>query len=977
MKGLARIIVALGIATVFALPATPGLSAGAELPGKKYLGGTDDAVNDELNQVYTEMFQHSLKERPQPNALPDIFGPGAVLKAGNLVMKVTNYGIIGNPFTTSSDPSGQWPGQSGVEYLNAIALAIGGVEIENGQLIRRVTYFPEWRPPSLDAEDKIYTAYEGIVGGNRFQDDDADGKVDEDFLDGRDNDGDGRIDEDYAAVGQQMFSCVMTDFSLQSLTSNVREQHVPLGLRVEQKAWAYSLTSPNLTNFNVVEYNIINVSGNVIDSLFVGWLVDFDSGPVVVSNYFQDDQDIPGYPQGWFIYDFTQGGQVRDNRSQFPHAPGLAVSSDSALCPRDTIRVNGFSIGDDNGDDNRTTGLPSFLLFGYTLDPLGLDGPRRVQFRAFRSFTSGTPYGQGGNPAIDQQRFEFMSSLQNVETDQTNPKVGLITADPGDQKGDQVQWCSVGPWLHVKNGQSILVTIGVAVDRGTVLLGRSYRAAYDGYINAPDANRGMLGKQLLDEYPSLNTAFTAQLAYEGIWDHNANYPEPDFHGRETALRADPGQQFQATEDCETFSRTILVTDRQYYWFDFDCDYCTGVWDYQIGSSNPSDPSVGGMIHKTWNSSAPPPSPITDASISYNYSENPDRTVVPGGDNRVTLAWDNLSEVTPDPAPPNLFDFRGYKIWKVADWTRPVGSPGPSEDQWSLVAEFRWFNYYDTNGNPILNNLVTVPDPANPGQFITKCPSVFIPSLGANKDICLNRGDLWNQQTGEVIHPDTTLACNPDGHGGCEQKTSCIIPPGRTSCIQVTRDRYPVGRYRYLDTSVKNGFIYFYSVTAFDSTNVGMTESRRSAVEAEGIVPQASTKTGKHVTVVPNPYKGYAAIPQRPSAWDLTPNATDPTGTHIDFLGMPPGKWTLRIYTVAGDLVQTIHSDDPVNDSIRGDLSVNGTTYHGYNKQQDNPNDGEARWNLISRNGQDVVSGIYLFTVNSDQGVQRGKFVIIR
>src|SRR5262249_23746431 len=157
--------------------------------------------------------------------------------------------------------------------------------------------------------------------------------------------------------------------------------------------------------------------------------------------------------------------------------------------------------------------------------------------------------------------------------------------------------------------------------------------------------------------------FTAQLAYEGIWDHNAAFPETDYHGRETPLRADPGQQYQAIEDCDFGSRQVLVTDRQYYWFNFDCDYCTGIWDYTIGSSKPTDPSVGGMIHKFWNSSAPPPSPVSDAAITYNYSENPDRTVVPGGDNRVNLAWDNLSEITPDPAPPNLFDFRGYKIWK--------------------------------------------------------------------------------------------------------------------------------------------------------------------------------------------------------------------------------------------------------------------------------------------------------------------------
>src|SRR6185295_17688161 len=118
--------------------------------------------------------------------------------------------------------------------------------------------------------------------------------------------------------------------------------------------------------------------------------------------------------------------------------------------------------------------------------------------------------------------------------------------------------------------------------------------------------------------------------------------------------------------------------------------------------------------------------------------------------------------------------------------------------------------------------------------------------------------------------------------------------------------------------------------------------------------------------------------ERPSAWDLTPSATDPTGTHIDFMGMPPGRWTIRIFTVAGDLVQELHSEDPVNDSSRGDaVDGQGNRRPGYNRQQDNPNDGQARWNLVSRNGQDVVSGIYVFTVDSSQGMQRGKFVVIR
>src|SRR5262245_62121106 len=60
-------------------------------------------------------------------AIPDVFGPGSVLNVGNVTMKVSNTGIIGNPFITSSDPSCQWPGASAVEYMNLIAIAMGAV----------------------------------------------------------------------------------------------------------------------------------------------------------------------------------------------------------------------------------------------------------------------------------------------------------------------------------------------------------------------------------------------------------------------------------------------------------------------------------------------------------------------------------------------------------------------------------------------------------------------------------------------------------------------------------------------------------------------------------------------------------------------------------------------------------------------------------------------------------------------------------
>src|SRR5262245_436315 len=71
----------------------------------------DEAMVQEFRAAFPEAFQtRPGGGRVQPMAVPDIFGPGAVLNVGNIYMKVTNYDVIGNPFPNiSTDPSGQWP----------------------------------------------------------------------------------------------------------------------------------------------------------------------------------------------------------------------------------------------------------------------------------------------------------------------------------------------------------------------------------------------------------------------------------------------------------------------------------------------------------------------------------------------------------------------------------------------------------------------------------------------------------------------------------------------------------------------------------------------------------------------------------------------------------------------------------------------------------------------------------------------------
>lgn len=927
----------------------------------------------------------SSKGRSSTLAVPDIFNHGSVLDVGKLMMKVTNFGLLGNPFTNvSSDPSGQWPGQSGVEYLNAIALAVGAVNptATDPNAIRRVSYFREWRPQTLDPEDRMYPSYDGAVNSIRFVDDDGDYRydpltgvsgIDEDFLDGRDNDNDGKIDEDYGALGQKMYSWTMWDNTIEAINFAQAEKHVPLGLECRQRAWAYSLSQ--YENFNVIEYEFINRSGHMLDSLVVGWLVDMDCGPVIESAYYSDDFDVPSYPSGRYIYQLSQ----TDARRQLNHDPTLAPQYPvgTALCAQETLTVNGFSISDDNGDEGKTPGVPSFLLFEHTIDPLGVTGPSKVGFRAFRSFVGGTPYTQGGNPTIDQQRFEFMTSQENIDPDPSSPTYGLIKVEaPGDQKGDYTEWCSVGPWFQVANNQSIHVTIGFAVARGNLLLANQYQSDYQAFASQSPLSMPEQAN-IMQKYPSVANAFAAQIAYEGIWEKRQTFINTTGHGRESEVCVPQGGITIYLGDCRDGDNLRQIAATQCAWFDFDCSYCTGVYEFATGT---------GLFHKTWNASAPPPNPILNTSVSYNFTDNPNREYVVAGNNQITLAWDNLSETSPDPSDRQELDFRGYKVWKVADWTRPVGSPGPADDEWQLLAEFRQFNYRNQQGQLIPNNRYLRYNAQNPAVPDTVCPRVWIPQAnggrGDSVDICLNAGDLWDKQSGAILRPnDVPLLRNKEGE--LVFGSGCVLGINTVPCTRDTIYQYTVGRYTYVDREVKNGFIYFYSVTAFDSTKSesGLTtelEGRRSAVEAEGVVPQTATAGAKGVWVVPNPYKGYSQPTSRPSSWDLTPNASDPTGTHVDFMGLPPGRWTIRIYTVSGDLVQELHSDDPVNESVRNPVTRDdGSTLPGYNRQQDNPNDGQARWNLISRNGQDVVSGIYMFTVDSSQGMQRGRFVVIR
>jgi hypothetical protein len=155
-------------------------------------------------------------------------------------------------------------------------------------------------------------------------------------------------------------------------------------------------------------------------------------------------------------------------------------------------------------------------------------------------------------------------------------------------------------------------------------------------------------------------------------------------------------------------------------------------------------------------------------------------------------------------------------------------------------------------------------------------------------------------------------------------------------------------YEYTIDSLSPSQPVSIAVTAFDYGNpqTGLAPLETSPlVNARQVWPLPSPPEGtlgKKVVVFPNPYKITELYPGE--------NRSLPSGKRIHFVQLP-GACTIRIFTLDGDEVVVLKNNDPQNP--------------------------EMSWNLISRNGQEVVAGVYIYHVESDRGSQVGKFVVVK
>jgi hypothetical protein len=773
--------------------------------------------------------------------------------AGNLQMNVTNFGFLGSMpgsrMPMSDSPSAQWPAGSGIEYLYAAGIWIGA---ERTGVPAVSTGYPETELyPSSDPRDVIYRTAEGAKGGGNYPgraDDDGDGRVNEDWLNGRDDDGDGRMDEDYAAIGNLMYVCRYSDTV--EVAKRVWPEHSPLGIEVRQETFQWS--EKQLYNFVGVHYSVMNIGNDILENVHAGIYADLDAGPRNIGNYFRDDM-IGTWEGIW------------------------CAKIGEASIP---VRFSVVYVYDADGDGGRTPGYFGLVLLGSWMRTSWDPAPVKGRLTGIRIFTGLLPFDRGGEPVND---FERYSALSDTSRDAN-------TVEPNDYK----VLMSLGPFSQLMPGASIEIHAAYACGEGLAGL--------------------------------LDNAAMAAYAYRGIWYNVDRRPQTGINGRETPV-AGPADGLDP-DVCDGYDVSIRLRRGDTLWTNADCAEEREFYNYAgcyRGNLTFRDFQTGidgkeAQIH--WVTSTAPPPPAMRAVA---------------GDAKVTLFWDNLSEITRDVVTLR-YDFEGYQIWRADDWHRPIGTTaasGPSADLWHLVE-----NRDLVNGLP--------PDSDFKRPF----------SEGGFEYEPLAR---LESRTGLIEEFEALLRADPLAPLPC--------PPGLTSeeCDTLgALARWNLGLeggrqyYEYVDTAPKNGMPYFYAVVAYDNLllygrpeAIGVRDTPISNfvfVEPHSPAQAAGDFHSEEIYVVPNP-----VTKERMAPWTLEPNNRDPSGEKLEFRNLPKCRSTVRIYTIAGDLVATLSHDGG---------GGNGT----------------LAWNMVSRNGQSIASGVYLFSVEPEDGRFRrvvGKFVVIR
>ena len=596
--------------------------------------------------------------------------------------------------------------------------------------------------------------------------------------------------------------------------------------------------------------------------------------------------------------------------------------------PIGTIRKNvDVSLGymwDEDGDDGKAEGYVGLMFLG--AEPGGSGRAQPLATRNFRWFAGKTAFEQGGDPNNDAERYSVLDGTAPLSLPPGGTRPPRLTRESNDYRIVM----SAGPFGSIGPGDTLAFQAALVIGRGL-----------------EDLKENAAQAQILIGGAWADCDHDPTTGVDGLESPRCG---PEFARQWFPVRG-PGSSDKRVVPCDSTCRDpwnrfqprcyLQVPDSGCIWIDADCDRSTGV--------------DGNELPVRWLGALPPPSPIL-------------RLVA--RENEVDLIFDDRSEIIPDPRL-QVLDFESYRIWRADRWGRPIGSDvhtGPGADLWMLVAEYDVRNGVGADtGLDAIRYTPAIPNRvvefyrewfARHGLLNPPALPGFTPSQ-LDTAQALARGRRYYR----YVDPPFSAApraddppCGPDG----------TCPPVPTPRGLIFRRCDARGRCRPTVSPPKTGAHYFYSVTATDhklrlvngipvAVGAGMQGDPQSNFQfidppSNPLQPAQYDQAAQEIYVVPNPVTRRSLAP-----WSLQPNNDDPSGTKIEFRHLPATTGKITIFTLGGDMVQEVPYD-----------ARNGN--------------GSATWNLVSRNGQDVTSGVYLYSVEANDGrFERfvGKFVVVR
>ncbi|MEW5796292.1 MAG: hypothetical protein AB1772_08005 [Candidatus Zixiibacteriota bacterium] len=426
--------------------------------------------------------------------------------------------------------------------------------------------------------------------------------------------------------------------------------------------------------------------------------------------------------------------------------------------------------------------------------------------------------------------------------------------------------------------------------------------------------------------------------------------------------------------------TVCDLDRDSVWLcdtlvdssaDPDTNYIACRWEYgavdTVWRKGDGVPDFRGAF--------PPPNPSTTRLVSPRGDTIPAMRVYPET-GKIRLVWNGAA--TENSIDPFLHrnDFEGYSVYLAYD-SRPTS--------FSLVTTYDHENYNRWIWNKERRSFVCYPTPYTleqlrcmhadscndttwrPEPYHRDNPLIvpggpkgddavfYFEPCGPNRSILAN--DPINANTGiRKVYPNAVKPAYTDP----DSMRIYYTDPDDTTYF-TPEGYFKYYEYEYVFDNILPTQVYYVNVTAFDYGYPGLGLSGVEGDPAnlpKAVYPLPSSEVikeqGLGVFVYPNPYRldgdyrelGYEAILR----WHLPEDKT----RLIHFANLPP-RCTISIFSLDGDLIRELKHDVDPEDYLAN----------------------HATWDLINRNMQLVVTGLYYWVVEDDRGnVQIGKLVII-